>query len=114
MAVNFFILDGRWSWKSLSTDIHEPEERGLEVQKQTFNGTRARREGRVGSSIKISNDTVSLESGEGTSSLDSEGKEVKISRNLETLKDGMRECEGSIFVNWLTGHQLWVDRTEVA
>lgn len=54
--------------------------------------------------IKILNDIVSFESGEGIFFLDFEGKEVKISRNLEILKDGMRECEGFIFVNWLIGY----------
>lgn len=59
--------DGRRSWKSLSVDIQEAEERGLEVQKEIFNGIRVRR--KRGSGIEISGVIVSLESRGDISSL---------------------------------------------
>lgn len=55
----FLFLDGRRSWKSLPVDIQEAEERGLELQKEIFNGISVRRKRRSG--IKISGALISLE-----------------------------------------------------
>lgn len=64
MAIHFsfhFLGFGweRRSWKSLSIDTQEAEERGLEVQKEIFTGTRLRR--KRGPGIKTADGTVSLE-----------------------------------------------------
>lgn len=79
----------------MSVDIQELEE--FEVEKQILMGQWQEGKEREGLGSRSQMILLALKSGGDISSLGSKGKEVRISGNVETFKDGTREGAGCVF-----------------